>query len=1275
MVFLGVESFDEKQLKFFRKRSSLAVNKEAIEILQTVGIDTRVGLINFYRESTLEQIRTNFGQIEALHLEAAIPTPASRLMVYKNTPLYRSYMEQGVGLIPAGNDSFAYEFLDKKVGFLFDGVKILADRTYPLMKHFRELQEMEYYFHSALSEKAKEVFTNLKKIEFDYFKDVLAIVEDTPEAKLTDLSEAITGLAENYYNQMMREITWFNRWVENNQYEARYDIPGIEQKTEDPMGRLYDVIESNGDAWVAIGDFLKLWDRNSVYGRTFMDVFIAEVVSAANMVCSKHGGFAVHLVADEILMSLPKEISASDAREIFKEVHEMVFRYFSGKYGFARIEINDEMQKKEVVEYLRQHPAVKGIDVMPILDETGEGVDKYYILFKNGGKNNNEVLQDILSNVKEKCSGEIDFEVLTPWIPIGAAKASYVPREENMSVEAWINRVVEEADFMQHYAKEEIGDLVAISDKPTALMRHRDDNEAEIKLQFFDEEELASANEVAKRTRRLLENKKYRVDRAYPSFDQHALRSVVRDSLFYSGREVVVCKLDVGYEAFDGRVYDSFKHSSSTRELRKSERGEPIFGFKAIQGTFGHDIGDQVILMLNMLIDEQFRQNPAYSVNIIRGPPDKFYMVFEKSNGELPTVENISKCMDRVKTLADEKLERLGIKSVLDLSTISAGSRDADLMSEKERDDKVRTIIQALNLTSESRSVISQVQVKTPMGITVKDFKEIENNDTLRQLLIKENRTVVAHQRKRSKDILCVLNEKLSARDVRDKNTNSDKKPVVLMLGYPASGKGTIGKKVAQKMGFSHMSMGDIMRGLMKAVPSLNVDECPGLGFAELGAMIRKGQINIDNGIVLDSNAPVPGWKTEFEKFLSDNNLYLVAMVHVEIEEKVARERMRERQRADDFRKLKEDPKKEMIELRMRNHAEKVVPLVEYYKNEELGITVDNNVAATDEMLDKKVNVVVEKVLDKMVPRPGKSDGNDDENISQNVTLKQSKQFNENIKVIKKNHRSNMVAFKRVEKYLGQIMAEQGNADLLYPVDIVVDLALMPEEGDELREYMETWAYLILMCRDLRNVNFIFEYPDKEEATRAEINAVMILKDKIKAQANIYGDLSDLADKRINVARRENAIEIMIFSKDYLESARAEHKALESNQYPVAMERMAPSGTRVVLIANFQAALNIGLINASLVIAEKRDESRGDSEYKEFSELKKNVLSALQGLYNAFLGDNIVLTEKTLDNMVSEFSSVRLNLAISLALPPLVKIAAKYLEDCHREIRLLLLSA
>ncbi|MBD3426091.1 MAG: methyltransferase domain-containing protein [Candidatus Omnitrophica bacterium] len=263
----------------------------------------------------------------------------------------------------------------------------------------------------------------------------------------------------------------------------------------------------------------------------------------------------------------------------------------------------------------------------------------------------------------------------------------------------------------------------------------------------------------------------------------------------------------------------------------------------------------------------------------------------------------------------------------------------------------------------------------------------------------------------------------------------------------------------------------------------------------------------------------------------------------------------------------------------------------------------------------------------------------------------------------------------RLLRIVKECLAGADQLSRLTEVDIVVDLALIPEE--DLQESAETWSYLIRSCDQMRGVNFIFE--KKLRTTREELPLDLAGQMEQAAEAEDFIDrLEQYLGKglmaRVNRPRRESAIEIPILSKRMLEWERDCDIDLRHNQYPVALIGPGITESGETALHNFGAALAIGLCKVGLVVAKMSDEAKGPEEEKDYPRVRKKMLDELKKLYSLFRKD-IILTEKTVNNMVHPVSAVRMNLAITLALPPITRMILTELKLQHDKLQLFLIAA
>ncbi len=89
-VFIGVESFNQRQLDFYNKNINVEDNINAIKLLQSIGLKISIGMIAFDPFVTVDEIINNFSILKELKVYNGSHTPFSLhtyLIAVNNTPV------------------------------------------------------------------------------------------------------------------------------------------------------------------------------------------------------------------------------------------------------------------------------------------------------------------------------------------------------------------------------------------------------------------------------------------------------------------------------------------------------------------------------------------------------------------------------------------------------------------------------------------------------------------------------------------------------------------------------------------------------------------------------------------------------------------------------------------------------------------------------------------------------------------------------------------------------------------------------------------------------------------------------------------------------------------------------------------------------------------------------------------------------------------------------------------------------------------------------------
>ena len=140
-VFLGIESFNEDDLKLYNKGLTVNDNINAIELLKKRGINIDIGFISINPYSSIERLRLNAFYLNKYKF-ASIDHYTSSLMVFKGTQIYKKI--ENDGLLFDSKDIFdVYNY-----NFVNNNIKLLKESLIEFsLQNPRILDESEYYSH------------------------------------------------------------------------------------------------------------------------------------------------------------------------------------------------------------------------------------------------------------------------------------------------------------------------------------------------------------------------------------------------------------------------------------------------------------------------------------------------------------------------------------------------------------------------------------------------------------------------------------------------------------------------------------------------------------------------------------------------------------------------------------------------------------------------------------------------------------------------------------------------------------------------------------------------------------------------------------------------------------------------------------------------------------------------------------------------------------------------------------------------------------------------
>ncbi len=210
-------------------------------------------------------------------------------------------------------------------------------------------------------------------------------------------------------------------------------------------------------------------------------------------------------------------------------------------------------------------------------------------------------------------------------------------------------------------------------------------------------------------------------------------------------------------------------------------------------------------------------------------------------------------------------------------------------------------------------------------------------------------------------DFVQVLEGELNERVLPDKQGK-----ILVILGPPGSGKGTVSKKLAERNGFIHISTGDLIRKsddkeLKKLVSGGNF-----IPDRLMVRMLRKelGNVDFSKGVIIDGFPRNIKQIKLLDSLLGKLGVGLSHVLFLDLTEEKAKERILKRAEKEN-REDDKDP--EVIAKRFQEYKEKTSPLVDKYNKSRKLIKID-----ASEGSESVYNSVVKKLE---IPSKKKDEG------------------------------------------------------------------------------------------------------------------------------------------------------------------------------------------------------------------------------------------------------------------------------------------------------------
>ena len=238
-VFLGVEAFNNHDLKVLGKSATADDNVQAIKFFKQYPIQLDVGIINFNPYSTFDSLKENAKYI-SLFKYASYFTLNNQVRIYKGSNLYNRVYKDGLlksdvdlfdecnyyyensaicDLVDSINKYFTninqkYDFSEFIRFFATDFLNLLIHYK----KHFINQKEKEYELTVNVEKEVIEILTEMNRINTEWFMSLLdearnrgskniyqeILTENLSDAFIKQIIQNLTSIKNNYTRQLLK---------------------------------------------------------------------------------------------------------------------------------------------------------------------------------------------------------------------------------------------------------------------------------------------------------------------------------------------------------------------------------------------------------------------------------------------------------------------------------------------------------------------------------------------------------------------------------------------------------------------------------------------------------------------------------------------------------------------------------------------------------------------------------------------------------------------------------------------------------------------------------------------------------------------------------------------------------------------------------------------------------------------------------------------------------------------------------------------------------------
>ena len=212
-VYIGCESFVQRQLDYYNKKVTVAQNLNAIRILSELDIAYDMGLIYFEPYTTIDEIIENMKILYKLSEDKkcfAINVPVSTYQPLLPLQGSKIYDELKKEKLMSTTNGFFDSFIDKKVGVLYKYIVNWIGAIKPIIKQFDLIYKAELFMRHEVYEKLIEKRNEFFRFDIQFVEGLCLMIKNEYNIKKVNeyisISKEKAEQFKNSFEEIGREL-------------------------------------------------------------------------------------------------------------------------------------------------------------------------------------------------------------------------------------------------------------------------------------------------------------------------------------------------------------------------------------------------------------------------------------------------------------------------------------------------------------------------------------------------------------------------------------------------------------------------------------------------------------------------------------------------------------------------------------------------------------------------------------------------------------------------------------------------------------------------------------------------------------------------------------------------------------------------------------------------------------------------------------------------------------------------------------------------------------